>query len=340
MNKESLLIVGTGALATLFAARLSEAGISVHMLGTWKHGLDALKKQGARIVDANGDERTYRVHATDDPRECEGAGHALVLVKSWQTERAAHQLNDCLAENGLAVTLQNGLGNREILAEVLDNQVLTAKNNRGLQRQETLESGTLSEVRRLRIPVSASTPSRVALGTTTTGATLLGPGLVRAGGEGIISIERNQAVGPLEAALRQAKFNVQVVDDAQSLIWGKLVINAAINPLTALLRVSNGELLTRPAAREVMGALAREAASVAEAERVHLPFSNPVHAAEDVARKTAANHSSMFQDVRRGAPTEIDAICGAVTRRGERHGVATPYNRACWKLVQAAVSIG
>jgi 2-dehydropantoate 2-reductase len=303
MDDKSLLIVGTGALATLFAARLSAAGHSVTMLGTWKSGLDSLRKTGARLVDSDGIERVYRVHATDDPQECAGARYALVLVKAWQTERAARQLKQCLAEDGLAVTLQNGLGNRETLARDLGE-------------------------------------ARVLLGSTTTGATLLGPGLVRAGGEGVVSIERNQAAGPLEAALQSAKFNLQVVDDAQSLVWGKLVINAAINPLTALLRVANGELLTRPAARDVMGALARETAAVAEAERVRLPFSNPVHAAEDVARRTAANHSSMFQDIRRGAPTEIDAICGAVTRRGEHHGVATPYNRACWKLVRAAASIG
>jgi len=298
MNQNSVLLVGTGALATLFAARLSEAGHDVHMLGTWKHGLDALKQKGARLVAsrANGSERAYKVHATDDPREVSGAQVALVLVKSWQTERAAQQLKESLADDGLAVTLQNGLGNKETLTRYL---------------------GT----------------DRVALGITTTGATLLGPGLVRAGGDGVISIERNQALGPLEAALRSSNFNLQIVNDAQSLIWGKLVINAAINPLTALLRVSNGELLTRPNVRRMMASLARETADVAAAEHVHLPFSNPVRAVEDVARKTAANHSSMFQDVRRGAPTEIDAICGAVTRRAEFHGINTPYNRACWRLV-------
>ncbi len=300
--KQDILLVGTGALATLFAARLSEAGHSVHMLGTWRHGLRALQKDGARIVDANGNERAYKVHATDDPREVDGAKVALVLVKSWQTERAARQLKESLAEDGLAVTLQNGLGNRETLVRDLG-------------------------------------AARVALGVTTTGATLLGPGLVRAGGDGVISIERNQALGLLEAVLRSSNFNLQIVDDADSLIWGKLVINAAINPLTALLRVPNGELLSHPKVRKMMGALARETAEVAQAEHVHLPFSNPVSAAEDVARKTAKNHSSMFQDVSRGAPTEIDAICGAVTRRAEFHGLPTPYNRACWQLVNAAVSI-
>ena len=298
MKENPILLVGTGALATLFAARLSEAGHSVSMLGTWKNGLRALQENGARIVDANGNEHAYKVHATDDPREVSGAKYALVLVKSWQTERAARQLKESLAENGLAITLQNGIGNKETLIRDL---------------------GT----------------ARVSLGITTTGATLVGPGLVKMGGEGVISLEQNQALGPLEAALRSSKFNLQIVNDAKSLVWGKLVINAAINPLTALLRIPNGELLSRPGARRVMSALARETAEVAEAERVHLPFSNPVDAAEDVARKTAANMSSMFQDVRRGAKTEIDAICGAVTMRGQKHGIKTPYNHACWQLVRA-----
>jgi 2-dehydropantoate 2-reductase len=74
---------------------------------------------------------------------------------------------------------------------------------------------------------------------------------------------------------------------------------------------------------------------VAEAEIVPLPFPDPVAAAEDVARRTTANHSSMLQDVLRGAPTEIDAICGAVVKIGQKHGVETPTNWACWKLVKA-----
>jgi 2-dehydropantoate 2-reductase len=87
-----------------------------------------------------------------------------------------------------------------------------------------------------------------------------------------------------------------------------------------------------------MGALAKEAALVAEAENVHLPFSDPIAAAEDVARRTAANHSSMLQDVLRGAPTEIDAICGEVVTMGQKHTIDTSANWACWKLVKALAS--
>lgn len=294
----SLLIVGTGALATLIAARLSRAGRRVTMLGTWQEGIRALNREGARLVDANGSEGRFPVYATDDPRECAEIKHAIVLVKAWQTERAAGQLRECLAEDGIALTLQNGLGNRETLARDLG-------------------------------------PGRVALGSATIGATLLGPGLAREGGEGMLSIERNQALGPVEEALRSAGFNVQMVEDAQSLVWGKLVINAAINPLTALLRVKNGELLERPSAREVMKALALETAKVAHAEKIALPFDDPVAKAEDVARRTAANSSSMLQDILRGAPTEIDAICGAVVGIAKKHRIETPANWACWQLVRA-----
>jgi len=299
MNRD-ILIVGTGALASLFAARLAACGVQVTMLGTWTNALEAIRADGIRLQGGDSQPNTYPVRVTDNPGNCRNARFALVLVKAWQTERAARQLGECLNADGLAVTLQNGLGNRETLAKSL-----------GLER--------------------------VALGVTTTGATLLGPGLVRAGGEGTISIENHARLSPLTAMLEQAGFKIQTVPEAQTLVWSKLVINAAINPLTAILGVPNGELLERPAARTLMGELALETASVAAAQGVKLSFTDPVAAAEDVARRTGENHSSMLQDVKRGAPTEIDAICGAITQMGETHQTPTPVNQVFWKLVRALV---
>jgi 2-dehydropantoate 2-reductase len=296
--KENILIVGTGAMGSLFAARLALAGHNVTMLGSWKEGLEAIRSDGVRFIDISGEEQRLAVNVTDDPHTCTGARYALVLVKAWQTERVAYQLADCLAADGLAVTLQNGLGNRESLIQHLG-------------------------------------PGRVALGVTTTGATLLKAGRVKAGGEGPISIERHPALGLLMDALQSARFDVQIVEEARSLIWGKLVINSAINPLTALLRVPNGELLERPPAREIMRQLALETAQVARAEKIELSYTDPAAAAEEVARMTATNRSSMLQDVERGAPTEIDAICGAVVQIAQKHNLSTPANWACWQLVKA-----
>ncbi len=295
---ESVLIVGTGALASLFAARLASNNVSVSMLGTWREGLAALRQHGVMLVNPDGSQKSYPVLATDDPKECKGAKHALVLVKSWQTSRAAGQLVKCLAKDGVALTLQNGLGNQEALAIELGEE-------------------------------------RVALGVTTTGATLLSSGRVRPGGEGVISLGTHQRVEPLVCLLREAGFNVEVLDDVNTLIWGKLVINAAINPMTALLRVPNGKLLVSESARQLSADLAREVAVVAAAQGIQLAFDDPVAAAEKVMEKTATNNSSMFQDVQRGAPTEIDAICGAVVKVGEQVGVPTPVNRALWLLIRA-----
>lgn len=295
---KNILIAGTGALATLFSARLAAAGVKVTMLGTWKNAIEALNHDGVRLVLPDGTGLQYPVRATTDPAECEYADLALVLVKAWQTERVARQLKECLPGRAVALTLQNGLGNRETLAASLGAE-------------------------------------RVILGITTTGATLLGPGLARMGGEGEILLEMHPQSEKIRTLLKRAGMQVELAPDPTALVWGKLVVNAAINPLTALLRVPNGALLERPAARRVMAALARETASVAGALGIKLQFNDPVGMVEEVARRTAANRSSMFQDVKRGAQTEIDAICGAVVRAGESSGVAAPVNWTMWQMVNA-----
>jgi 2-dehydropantoate 2-reductase len=294
----SILIVGSGSMACLFAGRLSAAGVAVTMLAGWPAGLQALRQNGVIVVDADGIESSYPIQITDDPLECMGARFALVLVKSWQTDRAAHQLEDCLAKDGVALTLQNGIGNREKLSRQLGGQ-------------------------------------RVALGVTTIGANLLGPGRVRPAGEGVISLGAHPLMGQMAVILRAGGFLVEMSPDPNALLWGKLVINAAINPITALLGITNGELLERLPARVLLATVAREAAAVAVAQGVRLPYPDPAVAVESIARRTATNRSSMLQDVARGAPTEIDAICGAIVEAGERTGVPTPANRTLWQLVKA-----
>ncbi len=298
----SLLIVGTGALASLFGARLAAAGVQVTMLGSWPEALAALRTQGVRLVESDGREQAWPVRAVADPAECRGIPHALVLVKAWQTDRVGQQLAACLPPDGLALTLQNGWGNRERLEQTLG-------------------------------------PQRVALGITTLGATLLAPGVVRAGGQGPVTLGSHPRIQPLAELLGAAGFEMRLAEDVAGLAWGKLVINAAINPLTALLRVPNGALLERPEARELLGLAASEAAAVGRAQGLRLPFDDAVAAVEEVARRTAANHSSMFQDVQRGRPSEIDAICGAVVQAGQRVNLPTPINQTLWLLVRAAQSI-
>ena len=297
-SKGPILIVGTGALACLFAARLAAAGIRVQMLGTWTEGLATLTNLGVTLAQENGSLRSFPVKASANPVDFIGVHWALVLVKSWQTERAAEQLFECLAVDGVALTLQNGLGNREKLVNRLGAE-------------------------------------RVAFGITTGGATLLGPGQVRAGGEGKITIAHHPRVAPLVELLSAAEFQTETSENEDALTWGKLIVNASINPLTALLDVTNGELLKRPAARELSAALANEVAGVAAKKTIAFPFDDAVKVVEGVIERTADNQSSMLQDVRRGAPTEIEAINGAVVNAGREVGVPTPINEVMWKLVTA-----
>jgi 2-dehydropantoate 2-reductase len=302
MDEFDILIVGTGAMACLFAARLAAAQLRVLMLGTWVEGLQALRYQGVHVVDDQAGEQVYSVKVSEDPRTCEGAKLILFMVKAWQTEQAGQRLLQYIAPDSIVLTLQNGDGNYEKLSRLLG-------------------------------------VNRVAVGATTLGAMLLGPGIVRPAGDGVITLGIHSGLKPMTDLLETAGFIVETVPDISSVQWGKLVINAAINPLTALLRVPNGEILKRPSARSVMTAAAREAAAVAVAKGIHLPYPDPVVAAEAIARRTASNHSSMFQDVLRGAQTEIDFINGAVVQAGEKKGVPVLVNRTLWLLVKASTGV-
>lgn len=309
-----ITIVGVGAMASLFAARLGQH-VPVCMLGSWVDAVSAINADGITLETAAGEKvvrpSTLRhasrqgglsirggVHATTTPEECIGSQFTLVLVKSWQTGRAAQQIKSFLAPDGVALTLQNGIGNFETLSAELG-------------------------------------PDRAALGVTTQGATLIAPGRVREGGRGAIHVGAHPRIQSLVDLLIAADFETHVAPDVTSLAWGKLAVNAAINALTALLRVPNGELLERPSALALMDEAAREAAAVAAAKGIALPFPDPVARAREVAQATAQNRSSMFQDILRGAPTEIEAINGAVVCEARALGVNVPVNETLYRLVNA-----
>jgi 2-dehydropantoate 2-reductase len=296
-----ILIVGSGAMACLFGARLSAAGLEVHHLGTWPEGIRALQKTGIKLSGPQGWE-TYSVAASPEPQDHQNIQLALVLVKSWQTSRAAEQLAGILPSDGVALTLQNGIGSGSALKAALGEE-------------------------------------RVVRGVTSTGATLLGPGKVRPGGEGEIILCEHPRTDKLVVVLNKAGFRTAVVSDLSAVIWEKLVINTAINPLTGLLGVPNGALLESPAAREIMEQAAEETAAVAAAQGIGVETPHAAQAARKVAAATAENHSSLLQDLLRGAPTEIEAICGAVVARADQLGLPVPVNRLLLGLIRARVEL-
>lgn len=291
-------MVGTGAMASLLAARLARSGAAlVTLAGTWREALVAIATHGV-LVEEDGRRWSVPVATALLLDTLGPAEVVLVLVKSHRTRAVAEAAAQAMAPGGLVVTLQNGLGNREALE-------------------------------------AAAGASCVAVGVATLGATLLAPGRVRSvPGQVTLGTDAATAerVERLAALLRTSGIETELSGDIDRLVWRKLAANCAINPLTALHRVPNGSLLDAPGLRDTLVAAAREVGAVAAARGIDLGM-DPADLALEVARATAANRSSMLQDLGRGAPTEIEALNGAVVREGRRLGVPTPVNEALWRQV-------
>ena len=198
------------------------------------------------------------------------------------------------------LTLQNGLGNAEILAEKVE------KNS-------------------------------IALGPCTYGARLDSLGMVHAAGEGELLLgpfRKGRDPAPLEALFQHAGFQTILREDPLPLLWEKLVCNAAINPLSALARCSNGDLLASEDLRKIMKELIRETLEVAQKEGILLDLEECLEKCFSVCRKTCTNRSSMLQDVEAGRPTENDAISGQVVLRGHREGIPVPRTENLWGLLR------
>jgi 2-dehydropantoate 2-reductase len=295
----NFLIVGPGAMGCLFAARLKKAGHDVILLDYLPERADAIQKQGIRVKGITGE------YTADVPVVVGGIpsqpDYVLICVKAYQTKDACTTLHPWLPSNASVITLQNGVGNLEILKQVFGEQ-------------------------------------RIYGGVTAEGATLLGYGQIRHAGQGdtIIGPKRGsqRILETLVSAFQEAGFNAKPADNVDDLIWGKLIINVGINALTAITGLKNGRLPQLGGTHAIMEKAVQEAVSVAQAKGIHLPYPDPLSRVVDVCHHTAGNIASMLQDVLSQKTTEIDFINGAIVREGERMGIPTPVNKTLFLLVQ------
>lgn len=296
-----VLICGAGAMGCLFGGYLSLAGEEVWLLSHWAAHIQRVRAEGLRLHALDGGvlRLPIPILSYDDPLP-QGVDVAFISVKSHDTAQAAAQAARSLARDGVAITMQNGIGNYEVLAQ------------------------TVGERRAL-------------LGVTSHGATLLGPGEVRHAGVGptyIAAAPNRDAATRIAAMLTAAGFASQVEARIEPVIWNKLLVNVGINALTAILGVPNGVLAVSPEAERVLRAAIEEAATVARAKGIPIA-GDPVERALAVARATATNRSSMLADMDRHAPTEVSVINGAIVREGAALGVPTPVNETLLRLVRA-----
>ena len=292
-----IIIVGAGAIGSLLGALLSKVH-AVTLIGRAAHAA-TIRTHGLRI-DGQAS-FTAKVDARDKVDGLPAPDLVLLTVKAYDTAAALAAMSPLIGPKTILVTAQNGLGNWEAA------QRAYPKN-----------------------PVLAAS--------VTYGAFLKEPGKVQWNGTGEIVIGGRTAdakhVGVAVHAFEQAGLHVKPSANVQGTLWLKAIINASINPLTALHRVPNGSLLTDPSLHAQMRAVCREAHAVALAEKVELGMSDPWPTVENVARTTATNRSSMLQSVERGQRTEIDAITGEILAAARRHGIPCPTNAALHAAVK------
>lgn len=295
-------VMGSGAMACLFAARLANVA-NVVMVGHWPEQVTAIQQHGLTLIEQDGQQQTYALTMTSQPDTVPPVDLAFVLVKSWQSARTAQETAVLLKPTGTAVTLQNGLGNLEQLAEAVGEE-------------------------------------RAVAGTTVQAAKIIVPGTAAHTGGGLTMLPNLPRAETAAHLLNEAGITTRLADNVASVLWGKLAINAAINPLAALLDVPNGELLTQKWVMALMEKAANEVTAVARAQGIQLPFVNAAEQAKKVAAATAANSASMRQDIARGGPTEIDAICGAVVKYGRLHHIPTPVNARLYDWIRQLEQTG
>jgi 2-dehydropantoate 2-reductase len=265
-----------------------------------------ITKNGLKIEGIGGARSGSEVKATADPQEIGLADLVLICVKSYDAAEASHSILPAVGDDTVVLTLQNGLTNVEIISRILGE-------------------------------------GKVIAGVTSHGATVLGTGHIRHAGAGETVIGEpgggsSPRVERIADILRSAGFQTTISCNIHNSIWGKLIINAAINPLTAITKLRNGGLLKYDETRNLLSMTAEEAARVAIARQILLPYDDATSAVGAVCKATSSNVSSMLQDIMRRKRTEIDAINGAIVNEARKMGIEAPINETLTHLVKGIES--
>jgi 2-dehydropantoate 2-reductase len=297
-----IAIVGAGGMGAMTGALLKEAGADVHLHDIDREHMDTIKRNGL-LIEGIGGERHIPINATTRIEDIGIPDLIVIFVKSYDTAEAAEQAVKINGEHTTVLTLQNGLGNVEILQQAFGSE-------------------------------------KVLAGTTDAAATIVGPGRVKHTAYGNVYIgelsrEITGRVREIAALFSEAGFNAHPSDNVSGLIWTKLILNLAINPLGTILRSRCEKLIDNTYSRTLMRNVVEEALHLAEKKGITLIYPDMVQAAYDLAEKNATSFNSMAQDFLKGKKTEIDAISGAIVREAEQAGISAPFNQAMTMTVKA-----
>lgn len=297
-----IAVVGAGAIGGLFGSFLHKSGEDVVFVDTNNEYVAVMQSIGLTVVRPDGDE-VLKVKAAGSIEAAGKPDLVLFAVKSYATEQAARDCLKIIGPDTVILTVQNGLGNVETIGRILGRQ-------------------------------------RILAGTTAFGCAVLGPGRIKPTATGSVSI--GELDGSLTARLQnvvsvfaKAGVEVHVSRNVDSLIWTKLLVNAGINALAAITRLTNGQLLEYEETESLQAAAVQEGVAVARAKGIQFMVDDILEHVRAIARSTYGNISSMRQDLERGAKTEVLAINGAIVEEGKKLGIPAPVNDTLTKLVKA-----
>jgi 2-dehydropantoate 2-reductase len=300
---QGIVVVGPGAIGTLMAAAFAAASYPVTILDKYEERAARLNRLGLTVYRRAGT-RIVSVRAVADTATIPPPEFCCLCVKSFDTADALRHAQPLLQSCSAVISLQNGVGNAEKIAALAG-------------------------------------ADRAVCAVTSYGATRVRDGVVREAGAGLTWVAPWTAAGK-EAAerfaslLRSAGCEVAFADNPAPILWSKLAVNAAVNPLTALHRVMNGRILDGGELQSQAFAAAREVEAVAAKLGVSLLYGDATEEVRRVCQRTAGNVSSMLQDVLAGRRTEIEAINGAVVSAARLLGMPVPVNE---ELVRRVLSI-
>ena len=295
-----ICIVGCGAVGSLFAAHLARSGQhEIWAYDVWKPHVEAIRQRGLRLSGAA--DFTARVNATSDPGEIPRCDYGIVATKSIHTRSAMAQAARVFGENSAVCSVQNGVGNEEIIAEHVKYVI----------RGTTFPAGH---------PVE---PGHI--GYDIKGDTWIGP------------FEPTntpmQRVEELAGMLTTSGMNTIALKDARGAQWTKLIFNASTNPVGALTLLHHGAATFLPPTGQLFKDLIEEGKAVAKALAITL-HGEPWDLVMKGANAPGKHKASMLQDVLAKRQTEVDFMNGAIVQWGEKTGVPTPLNKAMWALIK------
>jgi 2-dehydropantoate 2-reductase len=295
-----IAIIGPGGIGCLFAGLLSQGGHEVWLVDRHAERARDLHRRGVWISGISGEFRSP-VRATNQPRAVGQVDLVMIAVKSYDTVGAAESARALVGPETVALTLQNGLGNVEVMQQALGAE-------------------------------------RVMGGVTSQAATLIAPGQVHHAGSGTTTIgettgEVSERLTRVSSAFLEASIPTELTTQLPSVLWGKLAVNCGINAVATLAQVRNGGIMESASLREVLRLAVTEVEEVAKAKGIRLPQPDTAAHAEEICQRTANNINSMLQDYYRQRRTEVDALNGAVVREGAEAGTPTPTNRVLTALI-------